>query len=407
MGKRFSQAGPLLDELAVAIDHRRAKAVRALIDRGVDVNAPLRGIDGPEPPFRRAVQAGAQEVALMLLDAGARLGPSDLNLVWAVGTGRADVVRRFIDAGADLNIKTGLGTPIQLAARDGSAELVRLLIDAGADVNAGTTIGNALQDAVEKNHTEIARMLLDAGASLDVPCKKEFLLEMAERHNNPALGRALRAAEARAKQVAPPGAPRKRRRPPAAPGRPAAAARPPELPDWVPDFSARGRRRAYRAAVADLERLCGTPRRPMELLAGGFTFHLHSANAAGFDLDRVHADFVGRGAYVFTTDAAKRDTIAILPTTDKYEVMLAMATNGANAGLSPQDVVAWMRDLEREQPYVLTGIGWDFLDGRFTGAVREPEELAERMVAFCSDLEDPEAVAARLRESGRFGFWWD
>jgi hypothetical protein len=87
--------------------------------------------------------------------------------------------------------------------------------------------------------------------------------------------------------------------------------------------------------------------------------------------------------------------------------MLAMATNGANAGLSPQDVVAWMRDLEREQPYVLTGIGWDFLDGRFTGAVREPEELAERMVAFCSDLEDPEAVAARLRESGRFGFWWD
>lgn len=405
MGKRKSPPGPL-DELLKAIDYRRPKVIQSLIDRGADLSATVDTPVGPRTVFGYALNSGADPIALVLYDAGARVAAEDLNLVWAVGTGRADVVRRFIKAGADLNIKTGLGTPIRLAARNGSAELVRLLIDAGADVNAGTA-SNALQAAVEKNHTEVARMLLDVGASLDVPCTRKYLLQMAEDHANQALVQALRAAEARRKQVAPPGAPQRRRRPPAARRRPAAAPRPPDLPDWVPDFSARGRRRAYRAAVADLERLCGTPRQPMEFLAGGFTFHLHSANAPAFDLDRVHADFSGRGVYVFSTAATKRDTIAILPTTDQYEVMLAMATNGANSGLSPQDIVAWMRDLEREQPYVLTGIGWDFLDGRFTGAVKEPEELAERMVEFCSDLEDPKAVAVQLRKSGRFGFWWD
>jgi ankyrin repeat protein len=80
-------------------------AVRALIARGVNVNA-------AEPTLRQTA------------------------LMWAIAEHHLDVVRLLIEHGADARAMTRQGfTPLHLAAREGDLDTARLLLSAGVDVN--------------------------------------------------------------------------------------------------------------------------------------------------------------------------------------------------------------------------------------------------------------------------------
>ena len=75
-------------------------------------------------------------------------------------------------------------------------------------------------------------------------------------------------------------------------------------------------------------------------------------------------------------------------------------------------VIAWLRELEAEQPFELTGIGFDFLSGRFAAPVKDPAGLAKRMYEFCPDIVDQgvgdvAALAEELRTKQTLYFWWD
>jgi hypothetical protein len=405
MAKRYPQSSPSLEELASAIDARQPKKLQAVLKKGVDVNAKLNGYDGPHSPFRRAIDMNSDEIALALLDAGATPQREDLNLVWAARTGRADVVRKFIEMGADPDVKTGYGTPINVAAKLGHLEIARLLIDAGADVNEGSTLGTPLQRAAEQGHTDVALALLEAGASLEPVPHTDSPLKMAKANRDARLIQALNAAAANGKD---PSRPKAKQPPPrpAAESAEAMLAAPWATAEGVPDFTARAKRPAYAKAVEALAALCGTRPQPMGHAVGGFTLHLHSRKAKAFDLLRVHRDFLSRRhCYVCATASDGRE-IAILPTTDVGEVVQTMATNGNNYGVTPDQVIAWVRKTAKAQPIVFTGIGFDFLDARFTDDVNEPTKLAREIVNFCPDAEDPEAVADELRERRLF-LWWD
>ena len=90
-----------------------------------------------------------------------------------------------------------------------------------------------------------------------------------------------------------------------------------------------------------------------------------------------------------------------------------MQTNGANYGLQPVDVIRWLKELEREQPFVVTGVGFDHVEGRFLSAISDPEDLAQRMSEFCPDIVEQgtlrvSALARSLREDpAPLYFWWD
>jgi hypothetical protein len=175
----------------------------------------------------------------------------------------------------------------------------------------------------------------------------------------------------------------------------------------TPSFSEAAKRPEYVRAIAELEKLCGKRRRPISEANGGFALYLDSAKARSFKLEKVHTDFIKRGCYVFDMDPGReKNCIGILPTIDKYEVILALGTSGANWGLEPQDIVRWLRRLEKEQPFILTGISAEHVSGRFTTKVKRPEELAWRMIEFSPDLESPVPIERELRKSGEFWLWW-
>src|SRR5205809_6012870 len=112
---------PSSNEAAVveAIRERDLDAFRKLLPHIPDLNATLPGTDRPLLKF--ALDRNASDIALALIDAGADLTNSDLNLLWAIQHKRADIVRKFIDAGADVNMRAIMGTPICVAAAWGMA----------------------------------------------------------------------------------------------------------------------------------------------------------------------------------------------------------------------------------------------------------------------------------------------
>jgi ankyrin len=156
-------------DAADAAQRKDIAALRAMVSRKVDVNAPQA--DGTTA-LHWAAHYNDVEAVQLLLKVGAnpsmsnRFGASPLSA--AAISGNAQLVKVLLDAGADAKAVSTLDgeTVLMSAARSGSVEAVRLLLDRGADVNArerykGQT---ALMWAASERHAPIVKLLLERGA---------------------------------------------------------------------------------------------------------------------------------------------------------------------------------------------------------------------------------------------------
>ncbi|HVE72132.1 MAG TPA: M56 family metallopeptidase [Thermoanaerobaculia bacterium] len=124
--------------LLIAAREGRFDAVRWLLDRGADPNAPSLG-DGN--PLIAAAEGEKLEVMQLLLERGARVDdvvPGDENaLITASGEGNEEAVRLLIRHGANVNARVWADgrewrTPLNRARAGGYRNIERILIDAGA-----------------------------------------------------------------------------------------------------------------------------------------------------------------------------------------------------------------------------------------------------------------------------------
>ena len=189
----------------------------------------------------------------------------------------------------------------------------------------------------------------------------------------------------------------------------------------TPDFREAAESPAFQRAIMEASALLGAQPQPLRSLgenielAGGVSFGV-PAGKIGPILHDTHKSFLAKGFYLFRYEQNfgfhdSPDKVGLLPTTDKYAVMAAMETNGANYNIGTSGVIAWMKELEEDQPYVLTGIGFDYMEGHLTGAVKDAQNLARRMYAFSPDIVDQgvgdvDKLADEL-EKGTLYFWWD
>ena len=116
----------------------------------------------------------------------------------------------------------------------------------------------------------------------------------------------------------------------------------------------------------------------------------------------------------FAHDARQRkDILGLLPTADKYVVIAYLQTDGLNYSINTERIIDWLKRLERDQPFVVTEVGLDFLGGEFFQRIRRPRRLAERMFAFCPDIVDQGiGTVANLEKelakpNPQLYLWWD
>lgn len=158
------------NEVAEAAMRGDRAALRALLDRGTDPNAPRA--DGSTALHWAVYNEDLDSVrALLAARADVRAGnPQGMTpLALAAIAGHAEILRALLDAGADANARLGNGeTPLMLAARTGKVPALQVLLDRGADVNAaerlrGTT---ALMWAAAYGNPAAVQALLAKGADV-------------------------------------------------------------------------------------------------------------------------------------------------------------------------------------------------------------------------------------------------
>jgi ankyrin repeat protein len=436
------QAAEVLLAAGAAVNIRNEQGQTALsVTRSREMKAFLReaGADDqsaeplPRTPTEALLQAADDgDVAKVreLLAAGVpvdgyvryRLTP----LRGAVALGHLEVAQVLLEAGADLHTRDDDGgTLLHAAAWSGNGAVVRFLLQRGLDVNAATKSGRTpLMAAAEEGHLEAARALLEAGADLNArgssgPQRNktavEYVRQIEDRPRRRAMLELLTGT--------------------------AGAADPVEaVYQAVEGFAAAARQPRFQAMLEVLAGVCDKPPAPSKKCPGAYVCArpnaarltqryegeaaleealaaTESANGrAQLLLDRLRAEVRTADFHLIEPEAnqsARTAKLLLFPTADKYAVVAARETDGANYGLATQDIIAWLQEMEKENPFVLTGCGHDFLAGEFVRPVVNAGPLAARMCAFCPDLldgevvESPEQVAEQLQEYQGFFFWWD
>jgi len=185
--------------LILAIYHRNSKALRLLLERGVDVNrfnpfdkrSPLRyalGWRQETSNFTPGVDYTRTELVKDLISHGATIDKDSEEgsnlLVSAASVADLESVTLFLDAGIDVNVKVDGSTSLYMALmrsvtekedRDEAFRVADFLISRGADVNclnqSGGRCDNLLCFAVVEQDDRLVDYLLSKG--VDVDCKNE------------------------------------------------------------------------------------------------------------------------------------------------------------------------------------------------------------------------------------------
>lgn len=204
----LAEGADINQELANAIVGKDADRVRFLIKKGADVN---ERDSGGFSPLDTAARNRSTSLVEILLDAGANPNSADADgffpLLHAINRNHVPTVEMLAKKGANIGLKNKQGiTPLSWAIGDGKYFAAKALIDAGADVNARsgyedvtplmvvatqlaakTRQGNLVQGP---QPLDLARALIDKGADVNALSKDGVTaLMIAAGHNNaPVIG---------------------------------------------------------------------------------------------------------------------------------------------------------------------------------------------------------------------------
>ena len=180
-------AAPVKSEIADAAMRGDTAAVRALIAKKANVNAPQN--DG-STALHWAVQRSNVELVNLLVRAGANVKAATregVTPLWlASQNGDPAALGALLEAGADANEKLPLGrTPLMIAARTGNVAAMTVLLDKGANPNTKETLRGTtpIMWAADEGHAPAVKLLIDRGADLEARSNP------APRGRGPALGK--------------------------------------------------------------------------------------------------------------------------------------------------------------------------------------------------------------------------
>jgi len=159
-------------------------AVKAFLDKGVDVNAKTRY---GATALSYACDKGHVEVVKLLIDRGADLNVKDtfygeVPIGWALSRDHVEIVKLLLDKGA-----AGIERVLISGVQDANIEIVKLALAKGG--LKPETLNNALRRASAGNNKEIIELLKKAGAvAVEVSVEPEILKSYTGLYKNDQVG---------------------------------------------------------------------------------------------------------------------------------------------------------------------------------------------------------------------------
>jgi len=208
---------------------------------------------------------------------------------------------------------------------------------------------------------------------------------------------------------------------PAAPVAPAAPAAPTAPAAKAPvglDYLAAVRKLGFSQEV--LRRIAKAADAPLEPITN-FDGELTGVQAAaptgkvGELVASLGAELQPKGYLVFQSDQGvgdRPDRIGVVKGTDQYDILRAVATDGANYNVSNGDVIAKLKEWDARYQLHITGAGGDWVEARFGKPPSDMDAFAAEVNQFCPDVVSQGTgtvadLAADMRKTGKLYLWWD
>lgn len=89
-----------------------------------------------------------------------------------------------------------------------------------------------------------------------------------------------------------------------------------------------------------------------------------------------------------------------------------METEGANSGVYSGQLVKWLKELEKNQPFELTETGEKYMAAKLTTPVKDADALAAKVLKLCPDYDSGDGpgatlkkIAEKLKKGNLFLYW--
>jgi hypothetical protein len=95
-----------------------------------------------------------------------------------------------------------------------------------------------------------------------------------------------------------------------------------------------------------------------------------------------------------------------------YDILKVQRTEAPHYHLDTKAIIAWLKEQQKQGPFVITGAGADWVEASFVRPPKNMGAFARRVVSFAPDVlrEGPHTVdklADRMAETNGFHLLWD
>ncbi len=182
-----------------------------------------------------------------------------------------------------------------------------------------------------------------------------------------------------------------------------------------PDLSEKAKDPKYKAFVEKLGEACRYPGRVTKEYEGGYTFVVLHDKVDEL-LEEWQPKSIENGAYFFRLkdsfgNGDAKDTLIVLPTPDRYEAVAVINPRDPKKKVGSQMIIDWLKDLEKEEPFMLTGVGRDFVGVTFNDSVKNVDALAKKVFEISPQtvtegFQTVDALAKDLEETNKMVLYW-
>lgn len=106
------------------------------------------------------------------------------------------------------------------------------------------------------------------------------------------------------------------------------------------------------------------------------------------------------------------DIVTVIKGNNTYDILKIQGTEASNYHLDTKEIIAWLKEQQKQASFVITGAGTDWLEARFIKPPTNMRSFARIVRSFAPDVIDPEKgtvdkLVERMEKMNGFFLKWD